>query len=114
MPWSRIASPFQPPKLLPPGAELRFNQNVPIGGIICFYYGRLYLYTIRPRTWTDPAWEACLELQLTGKTALITGASKGIGRATALTMASEGVSLHLAARSTDELEKLQKEIAAKY
>src|SRR5262249_16279897 len=29
-------------------------------------------------------------------------------------MASEGVSLHLAARSTDELEKLEKEIAAKY
>lgn len=55
-----------------------------------------------------------MELQLTGKTALITGASKGIGRATALTMASEGVSLHLAARSTDELEKLQKEISANY
>jgi NAD(P)-dependent dehydrogenase (short-subunit alcohol dehydrogenase family) len=55
-----------------------------------------------------------LDLQLTGKTALITGASKGIGRATALTMASEGVALHLAARSTDELEKLQKEISAKY
>ncbi len=55
-----------------------------------------------------------MDLQLTGKTALITGASKGIGRATALTMAGEGVSLHLAARSGDELEKLKAEIVGKY
>jgi NAD(P)-dependent dehydrogenase (short-subunit alcohol dehydrogenase family) len=55
-----------------------------------------------------------VDLQLSGKTALITGASKGIGRATALTMASEGVSLHLAARSGDELEKLKTEILKKY
>jgi NAD(P)-dependent dehydrogenase (short-subunit alcohol dehydrogenase family) len=55
-----------------------------------------------------------VDLQLAGKTALITGASKGIGRATALTMASEGVSLHLAARSGDELEKLKAEILSKY
>jgi NAD(P)-dependent dehydrogenase (short-subunit alcohol dehydrogenase family) len=55
-----------------------------------------------------------LELKLAGKTALITGASKGIGRATALTMSAEGVSLHLAARSGDELEKLKKEILAKH
>jgi NAD(P)-dependent dehydrogenase (short-subunit alcohol dehydrogenase family) len=58
--------------------------------------------------------EASLELQLAGKSALITGASKGIGRATALTMAGEGVSLHLAARSGDELEKLRKEILTKH
>jgi NAD(P)-dependent dehydrogenase (short-subunit alcohol dehydrogenase family) len=55
-----------------------------------------------------------LDLKLTGQSALITGASKGIGRATALTMASEGVSLHLAARSGDELERLKKEILAKH
>jgi NAD(P)-dependent dehydrogenase (short-subunit alcohol dehydrogenase family) len=55
-----------------------------------------------------------VDLQLSGKTALITGASKGIGRATALTMAAEGVSLHLAARSGDELEKLKAEIAGKH
>jgi NAD(P)-dependent dehydrogenase (short-subunit alcohol dehydrogenase family) len=59
-------------------------------------------------------WEADLDLDLAGKSALITGASKGIGRATALTMSAEGCSLHLAARSTDELEKLRKEILAKH
>jgi NAD(P)-dependent dehydrogenase (short-subunit alcohol dehydrogenase family) len=55
-----------------------------------------------------------LDLQLAGKSALITGASKGIGRATALTMAAEGCSLHLAARSGDELEQLRKDIRARY
>jgi NAD(P)-dependent dehydrogenase (short-subunit alcohol dehydrogenase family) len=55
-----------------------------------------------------------VDLQLAGKTALITGASKGIGRATALTMAAEGVSLHLAARSADELERLKVEILGKH
>jgi len=55
-----------------------------------------------------------LDLQLAGITALITGASKGIGRATALTMAAEGCFLHLAARSGDELEKLRHEILTKH
>jgi NAD(P)-dependent dehydrogenase (short-subunit alcohol dehydrogenase family) len=55
-----------------------------------------------------------VDLKLNGKTALITGASQGIGRATALTMANEGVSLYLAARSKDALEALKKEILAKH
>jgi NAD(P)-dependent dehydrogenase (short-subunit alcohol dehydrogenase family) len=58
--------------------------------------------------------EVCLDLQLNGQSALITGASKGIGRATALTLAAEGCSVHLAARSADELEKLRNEILAKH
>ena len=55
-----------------------------------------------------------MDLQLAGKSALITGASKGIGRATALGFAAEGCSVKLAARSVDALESLRKEILAKY
>jgi NAD(P)-dependent dehydrogenase (short-subunit alcohol dehydrogenase family) len=55
-----------------------------------------------------------LDLQLNEKSALVTGASKGIGRATALTLAAEGCSLHLAARSADAIEELRKEIEAKH
>jgi NAD(P)-dependent dehydrogenase (short-subunit alcohol dehydrogenase family) len=42
--------------------------------------------------------------QLTGQNALITGASRGIGRATALAFARAGVNVALTARSKGELE----------
>ncbi len=47
---------------------------------------------------------------LEGKTIVITGASKGIGRALALKMAAQGVNLSLLARSASELEELKKAI----
>ncbi len=44
-----------------------------------------------------------MDLQLKGKSVLITGASKGIGLAAARAFAAEGCNLHLAARSGDTL-----------
>jgi 3-oxoacyl-[acyl-carrier protein] reductase len=47
---------------------------------------------------------------LDGKTALVCGASKGIGRATALMLARSGAQVIICARSANELEKLSKEM----
>ena len=53
-----------------------------------------------------------MDLQLKGKTALVTGASQGIGRAIAKGLAAEGVNLCIAARRRELLEQLAKEIVA--
>lgn len=53
-----------------------------------------------------------MDLQLKGKTALITGASMGIGEHLAETFAAEGVDLHLTARSADKLVALADRIVA--
>jgi len=50
-------------------------------------------------------------MSLTGKKALITGASRGIGRAIALAYAAEGADLVLTARSADALCDVAREIA---
>jgi NAD(P)-dependent dehydrogenase (short-subunit alcohol dehydrogenase family) len=42
-------------------------------------------------------------LRLDGRTALVTAASRGIGRQAALTMAAAGATVVLAARSADDL-----------
>lgn len=49
---------------------------------------------------------------LNGKTALITGASRGIGEATARHFAKEGANVVLAARSLNEVERISAEITA--
>ncbi len=49
---------------------------------------------------------------LAGKTALVTGASQGIGRACALALAAQGATVALAARNLDKLEAVAAEIAA--
>src|SRR5258708_13103272 len=53
-----------------------------------------------------------MDLQLAGKTALVTGASAGIGRAIATELGKEGVKLIITGRRAAELETLAQEIAA--
>jgi len=53
-----------------------------------------------------------LDLQLKGKTALVTGASQGIGRAIAKALAAEGVKLCIAARRRELLDQVATEIVA--
>ncbi len=53
-----------------------------------------------------------MDLGIAGKTALVTGASIGIGRGIALALAAEGVHLALVARRGKLLEEVAAEIAA--
>jgi len=54
-----------------------------------------------------------MDLQLSDKTALVTGASAGIGPAIARALAAEGVKLCVTARRLELLEKLAQEIVAR-
>jgi 3-oxoacyl-[acyl-carrier protein] reductase len=54
-----------------------------------------------------------LDLGIAGKTALVTGASAGIGRGIAKALAGEGVKLAVTARRKNLLEELQKEVGGK-
>lgn len=54
-----------------------------------------------------------MAISLEGKKAIITGAGKGIGRATALALAKEGVSLGLIARTEADLQKVADEVKSK-
>ena len=53
-----------------------------------------------------------MDLQLSEKTALVTGASVGIGRAIAMSLAAEGAQLAISARRVEKLQELSHEIVA--
>ena len=55
-----------------------------------------------------------MDLGLAGRTALITGASKGIGYACAESLAQAGCNLHLAARTAADLEAAQARLKKQY
>ena len=54
-----------------------------------------------------------MDLQLTGKRAIVTGGSRGIGKAIAMALASEGVDVAVAARNEGPLKETAQEIAGK-
>lgn len=53
-----------------------------------------------------------MDFGIVGKTAIVTGASKGIGRSIALALGLEGVRLAVAARRRELLQELSEELAA--
>lgn len=55
-----------------------------------------------------------MSIDLKGKTAIVTGASRGIGKAMACTAASLGINLAIAARGEGPLKETADEIAKKY
>ena len=55
-----------------------------------------------------------MELNLKGKTALITGGSRGIGFGAARVLASEGVNIHITSRTAADLDAAKKKITDAY
>jgi NAD(P)-dependent dehydrogenase (short-subunit alcohol dehydrogenase family) len=69
-------------------------------------YKSISILTVDATTWQRGETRV-MDLQLTGKVAVVTGASKGIGLATTRTLLSEGVSVVAASRTlTDDLSQL--------
>lgn len=54
-----------------------------------------------------------ISLDLSGRTAIVTGAGRGIGRATALALAEQGAAVILAARTASQIKAVAEEITVK-
>lgn len=55
-----------------------------------------------------------MDLELSGKTAIVTGASKGIGRAVAEALAEEGCTLHLVSRTEADLNAVRDDLNSRF
>ena len=55
-----------------------------------------------------------MDMQLKGKTALVTGSTKGIGKAIAIELAKEGVNVLINGRNFDEVERTVNEMKAEF
>ena len=55
-----------------------------------------------------------MDLGLKGKTVIITGASKGIGKAIAEVLAEEGCNLHLVSRTEADLNAVRDDLQARF
>ncbi|MAI06857.1 MAG: hypothetical protein CBC47_06935 [Alphaproteobacteria bacterium TMED87] len=55
-----------------------------------------------------------MELNLKHKTAIVAGASKGIGASTAIELAKEGCNIVLVARNKEKLQQLEEKISSQY
>ena len=51
-----------------------------------------------------------MDLELTGRVAIVAGGSRGIGRATALALAAEGCRVAIAARDAEQLEAARRAV----
>jgi NAD(P)-dependent dehydrogenase (short-subunit alcohol dehydrogenase family) len=65
-----------------------------------------------PPYWRGYEGENAMELGLQGKHAIVTGGSRGIGKAIALELAREGVEVAIVARSKEDLEASARELTA--
>ena len=84
---------------------------IPLFTVLAFSFASLSLrFARRPAPDEEMGTDEMASLQ--GRIALITGASQGIGRACALSLAQDGAKIALAARNQEKLEQVAAEIAA--
>src|SRR6202011_1801917 len=67
----------------------------------------------RVRSDAGTAIEIVMDLQLKGKTALVFGGSKGLGRGVADALAAEGVAVAIVARTQETIDRAVSEIASR-
>jgi NAD(P)-dependent dehydrogenase (short-subunit alcohol dehydrogenase family) len=104
----RVLSYIDPPRFDCRGAKAVLDRHGVTVPALESYAGRLWDYWERH---LDPgAPEHALARAVAGKRVLITGASSGIGRATALRVAAAGGEVLLVARSAEKLQAVRREI----